>query len=113
MSKLKKYDNFLNESYIDEQLPEVTLDELVPEETIYELFERYGYDAFDVSYSDDNLEITVSPKSNKFKGEFGPEFNDHMKVISDEIGAHSFDYSATMQVVFYFSEKENPELVKK
>jgi hypothetical protein len=29
MNKLKKYDNFLNENYIDEPLPEVTLDELI------------------------------------------------------------------------------------
>lgn len=113
MSIIKKFNEFINEEFFFFNLPDKELSELVPESKIYELFKKYGYDAFDVEYSSNNLEICVSPKSFKFKGEFSNEFSNEMKSICEEIGANDFDLSHSFQVTFYFDDEKHQELIKK
>lgn len=110
---MKTFDEFLKEDYRIKLLPEMELEELVPEKKIFEEFEKFGYDAYDVVYSYDNLEISVSPKSYALDGGFGKHFSQEMEKVKEAIGADDFYFTATFQVIFKFFEDNHPELVRK
>jgi hypothetical protein len=106
------------ESFFSEKLPEVALEEFIPEERIYLEFEKFGYDAYDVTYiqfsdKNDNVElsITVSPKSFAYDGRFSKNFSQEMQEICDNIGADDFEFSATFMVKFHFDGEKYPDLV--